>query len=397
MTGSATFSGRTAVKGSVHLILGEGTTLTAAQGITVSPGNSLRIDGTGTLNAVGIEGFAAIGGAVGESCGAVTIDGGTVSATGGVWGAGIGGGRNGNGGTITINGGNVAAQCYDPDNARIGFAAGIGGGDTGSGGTIAINGGTVYARGNRGSAGIGGGGYGSGGTITITDGNVTAIGSRYEGARGGAGIGAGRAPNDAASGDSGSITITGGTVVAIGGENAQAIGVSNEVADHDSGTLAFGDVNVRADQNQDSFADYASRDKMCRGAQVYIEPCGHSYDTDPALILQWCHWCGAVGPVGGKGGFVLPASVKSIAPGAFAGLSMRTVYIPDGCTAIGAGAFADCRNLKQIRIPDTVKPEDVRENVFPADAALFLIGLAEGTASQLANDPAHPEWKFVEE
>ena len=171
------------VSGSVTLILNDGYTFTALNGIRVDEGNSLTIEargvGTGKLEATGTLGSAAIGGYLDCNSGTIIINGGTVTASiSGSSGAGIGGGHNGNGGTIIINGGmvNATGDCG---------GAGIGGGFNGNGGTITINGGTVNATGTLGGAGIGGGVNGNGGTITINDGTVNASSTD------GAGIGRG--------------------------------------------------------------------------------------------------------------------------------------------------------------------------------------------------------------
>ncbi|MBQ6506411.1 MAG: chitobiase/beta-hexosaminidase C-terminal domain-containing protein [Clostridia bacterium] len=379
VTGSVVCSERIAVSGNVDLILGAGASLTALQGINVSTGNSLTISGSGTLNAIGCRGCAGIGGGIDESCGAVTINSGTVNATGSVWGAGIGGGKGGgNGGNITINGGNVTAQCYDPDNAEVGLAAGIGGGDTGSGGMILITGGTVYARGNRGSAGIGGGGYGSGGTITITGGTVTAVGASYPNGRSGAGIGAGRVRNSATSGDSGNITITGGTVVAVGGDNAQAIGLSSEVAANDSGTLTLGDgLRVTAGSSE-STAVVAAGNLVtaCRSAWVKIE-------------------VGETVPPFGEPDFTLPTGLSEIGEEAFEGIAAMTVIvIPDSCRAIGDHAFRDCTNLYQVRIPADCA---IGTDAFDGCTTVYIYGTAGSPAHAYCQDPQHANCVFVSE
>lgn len=50
----------------------------------------------------------------------------------------------------------------------------------------------------------------------------------------------------------------------------------------------------------------------------------------------------------------LPTGLKAIEEEAFAGISARTVVIPEGCTSIGSLAFADCGSLKYVVIPDSV-------------------------------------------
>lgn len=56
--------------------------------------------------------------------------------------------------------------------------------------------------------------------------------------------------------------------------------------------------------------------------------------------------------------FSLPASVTSIEESAFEGGAMAVIYIPDGCTSIGAYAFKDCKELVQIRIPSGCVVDD---------------------------------------
>lgn len=195
---------RITVSGKVHLILADGSSLEAEQGIHVAEGNSLTIhaqstgDNAGTLVATGDD-RAGIGGGREEAGGEITIMGGNITATAD-GGAGIGGGYSGAGGEITIYGGNVIATGE--------AGAGIGGGRSGASGKITICGGTVIATGGGnkvgGGAGIGGGWEGAGIDITIHGGNITATGKDY-----GAGIGGGYG------GAGGKITICGGIVTAV--------------------------------------------------------------------------------------------------------------------------------------------------------------------------------------
>lgn len=142
-------------------------------GIQKEDDGQLTIDGTGSLESVGGEGGAGIGGASGKPGNNITINGGTITASGKAgygWGAGIGGGKGQGGSNITIRGGNVKA-------IPGAEAAGIGGGFKGNGTDISIEGGTVYAEsggGNGGTAAIGGGRVeGNGENIQITGGDIT--------------------------------------------------------------------------------------------------------------------------------------------------------------------------------------------------------------------------------
>lgn len=142
-------------------------------GIQKEDDGQLTIDGTGSLESVGGEGGAGIGGASGKPGNNITINGGTITASGKAgygWGAGIGGGKGQGGSNITIRGGNVKA-------IPGAEAAGIGGGFKGNGTDISIEGGTVYAEsggGSGGTAAIGGGRVeGNGKNIQITGGDIT--------------------------------------------------------------------------------------------------------------------------------------------------------------------------------------------------------------------------------
>ena len=163
---NVTIGSRVTCTGDVHLILADGKTLTASEGITVNSGNSLTIYGqsgqtgkltTGTPN----EDMAGIGGVNHQSSGNITINGGTVNATGGYGGAGIGGGNFGNG-SVTISGGTITATGGD-------FAAGIGGGHRGNS-SVTISGGYIEATAGESATAIGNGYYASGSTINITGG-----------------------------------------------------------------------------------------------------------------------------------------------------------------------------------------------------------------------------------
>ena len=238
-----TIYGRVVINGDITLILPEGKTLTAKRGITLSDGNALTIEGSGTLvaDATEEEDSAGIGGEYEQDCGTITINGGTINAIAGEGGAGIGGGAGQdygrNGGTITINGGTVKATGNEK-------GAGIGGGngdhEGGNGGTITINDGTIEATGGRLAAGIGAGhGFfgGNCGTVTINGGTVNASGGD-----GGAGIGGG-----ITEGECGTVTINGGTVNAKGISGAGIGG-----GDSQSGvfvTINGGTVKAASDAN----------------------------------------------------------------------------------------------------------------------------------------------------
>ena len=154
-----TFENRLNISGNVILHLAEGKTLHAKKGIELSSGNTLTIEGQGTLLIDQCEENKSGIGA--NEVGTLVINSGIINVTGGYSGAALGGDReNVSGGSITINGGKVTA------NGGHG-AAGIGGGykvgsyaQKGKGicGDIVINGGQVKVTGG-GAPCIGPGGH----------------------------------------------------------------------------------------------------------------------------------------------------------------------------------------------------------------------------------------------
>ena len=216
-----TYPGRIAVKGdNVNLILCDGRTMNAVNGIFIREGYALTIwaqeAGTGKLIATGTTANGSAGiGSSSESgiewidnfhrikihTGDLTINGGMIEATGARHCAGIGGGADRESGNITINGGNVTAIGGEG-------AAGIGGADGAGARTTVINGGTVTATGGSHGAGIGGGDRNGCGTIRINGGTVTANAGFNASA-----IGPGYC------GSGGTIRIYGGIVDATGGDD----------------------------------------------------------------------------------------------------------------------------------------------------------------------------------
>ncbi len=161
--------------GTATIILKDGTTNTVSgfyesyPGIHVPNGNTLTIQGTGTLNASGSYG-AGIGGGYKVNCGNIEIQSGTIIASCSENAAAIGGGRDARCGDITISGGHITAAS--------GWGAGIGSGyaysETTSCKNISITGGTIIATGGSHCAGIGSGCNSKCGAITITSG-VTSV------------------------------------------------------------------------------------------------------------------------------------------------------------------------------------------------------------------------------
>ena len=116
---------------------------------------------------------------------------------------------------------------------------------------------------------------------------------------------------------------------------------------------------------------------------------GQSFTVEDHMTLTAC-WTDAIRL--GIANLVLPSSLTEIEAGAFEGIAAATVYIPDGCDSIGAGAFAACHNLQQVRIPDGCA---IDPSAFSGCGAVTLFGSAGGTAEAFCN--AHPGFTFMEE
>lgn len=217
--------------GTVNILLMDGCTLTASQGIFNEITSVLNIYGqneeTGTIVATGDTGHPGLGGQI-STCGQINIFGGTIRATGGLGAPGIGSARRNTSTreqSVNVFGGNVYAT------GGL-YSTGIGSGESygdkiAVSPTITIRGGYVEARAYSGStsAGIGGADGSSGcGTITISGGTVLAVGGKADIA----GIGNG---SDAKSGN---IIITGGNVRSITGAGGHRIGASKQNSSVDS-------------------------------------------------------------------------------------------------------------------------------------------------------------------
>ncbi len=305
---------------SVNLVLCDGVTMTAPQGIQVTSGNSLTIwaqsdgEGMGELNAsVTDSDFAAAigGGAPAEAMEDATTD--------------------PDAGTITINGGRISAVSAASEGSDVVPAAAIGAGrcweypyvDGGSAGYISINGGNVTAKAIGGGAGIGHmiASYNrvpedkKAGTITISGGTVTASGLFGLGGpghapaakiniRGGEIIAESQSTVDEDA-VHGNVDISGGTLTAIAGSGAGSTAFMGETGEAaDSITLGQG-IMVTAGDTEASAAVKPvdqrigslwsvkwARTEVCDHDQVEI-----TGQNEQEIAIR-CDYCGVEGTLG---------------------------------------------------------------------------------------------------
>ena len=287
LNSSFSYGERIVISGDVKLILKDGCTLTAEQGIRINTDATLSIyaqsEVVGTMGKLvaiethhdkaaiggnknyragmlyihggnieatckdGSKYAAGIGGGYGDGSGmkAITIYGGKVTAQGAYLGAGIGGGKNNNHpGIINIYGGTVGSTGGE-------YGAGIGGGENRAGWNTNIYGGDIRATGGFYGAGIGGGEEGKGGNLHFFGGKVRAYGGKWA-----AGIGAGE------DGDGGTVIIDGGDIGAWGEEGGPGIGGgSTRWPPHGrkSGTITINGGKVEAHGSYEEGNEYLDR------------------------------------------------------------------------------------------------------------------------------------------
>ena len=88
--------------------------------------------------------------------------------------------------------------------------------------------------------------------------------------------------------------------------------------------------------------------------------------------------------------FVIPSGTLEIRSEVFVGIAATVVYIPDNCGSIGAAAFRDCQNLRQIRIPAGCT---VGTDAFAGDFGLKIFGYRGSPAEVYCSE--HPYCSFV--
>lgn len=79
--------------------------------------------------------------------------------------------------------------------------------------------------------------------------------------------------------------------------------------------------------------------------------------------------------------FTLPAALTEIDEDAFGGIAATYVYVPDKCRSIGPGAFRNCANLKQVRLPADC---EISDTAFEGCSGLFLFVPKGGTGYENA-------------
>ena len=305
LNSSFTYGERIVIYGDVHLILKNGCTLTAEQGIRINTDATLSIyaqseEETTMGKLVAIETHhdkAAIGGNKNYQAGKLFIHGGNIEATcksGSKYAAGIGGGYGDGSGwkDITIYGGKVTAQ-----GAYLG--AGIGSGKNNkNSGTITIYGGKVKATGDYGGAGIGGGDcVALSRPVRIHGGTIVAEGYA------GAGIGAGSDRSQGAL-----IEITGGDVTAIGRERAAAIG-GGDGGNGGEVRISGGKVKARGHKGAAGIGGGKGKSGgsvFISGGDVtaicYADSIGHNTDVDGGSTMVGSHQDGGAAIGGGYEG-----------------------------------------------------------------------------------------------
>ena len=107
---------------------------------------------------------------------------------------------------------------------------------------------------------------------------------------------------------------------------------------------------------------------------------------DVTVTAQWQN------PAFGEPDFTLPDGTEEIGNFAFEGAAMTAVWIPDGCTYIGALSFCDCPNLAHVRIPAEC---EIGTGAFDGCEEVYIFGTAGSPAEAYCQE--HANCVFVEE
>ena len=74
-----------------------------------------------------------------------------------------------------------------------------------------------------------------------------------------------------------------------------------------------------------------------------------------------------------------PEAARAVLDGAFRGCGIEEITLPEGTLSLGSEAFAQCENLKQVVIPESVK--DIGENLLK-DSPQAVIVCRRGSAAE---------------
>ena len=91
----------------------------------------------------------------------------------------------------------------------------------------------------------------------------------------------------------------------------------------------------------------------------------------------------ARGADGSQADFVLPAFLTLIGESAFEGISAEIVEVTGNVAAIEARAFADCKSLREITIPASVK--EIDDHAFDGCEGVTVYGTKGTEAERIAN------------
>ncbi len=99
-------------------------------------------------------------------------------------------------------------------------------------------------------------------------------------------------------------------------------------------------------------------------------------------------------PAFGTPDFILPAGLTEVEEGAFEGIAASVVEVPEDCVSIGAGAFRNCPNLTQIRIPADCS---IGTDAFDGCTLVYIYSAPGSGAETYCDDPTHDNCVFVAE
>lgn len=115
---------------------------------------------------------------------------------------------------------------------------------------------------------------------------------------------------------------------------------------------------------------------------VRIAATASSGVTDQSIVI-----------IGGNSKFKLPAAARVVSEKAFTGLVMDEVLVPADCETIESHAFADCANLRLVRIPGAT---NVEEHAFDGCTNLVFL-CAEGSPAAEYAEANDMDWFIIQD
>ena len=115
---------------------------------------------------------------------------------------------------------------------------------------------------------------------------------------------------------------------------------------------------------------------------VSVEPVGDNYSTKSDFCVSRSFFI--VTPADPNAVLKLPANLTVVGDDAFEGSAAQGVVLPESCNAIGSRAFANCKNLVEIHLPNGIR--SIADDAFRGSDAVVFYCQANSVAERYAQN-----------